>query len=277
VVAYYDETADVLKLINCADTSCSPPLPSPIVLDSLAGSGVGTALAILPTDEPVVAYGRQQELKLARCTSSGCFGAPVATVVLDSGIGGNRQPSMVLDGSGLPVISYTDTFNGDLKTARCLSVAAVNPCQGASLVVRTVNSGSIAGGSSIAMSFGNRPMISYRTIAGSLAIARCSSTDCSGAAQLTTLDGPATSVTRTSLEIGTGSTPTVAYFDALAGVKIAKCVDPTCSGTPSISLLDTTTVQHKPAMVIGSDGFPVVGLAGSSGLKVVSCKTGSCQ
>jgi hypothetical protein len=84
----------------------------------------------------------------------------------------------------------------------------------------------------------------------------------------------------TGMAIGTDGFPAVSYYDYTnADLKVAKCVNVACTGSATISTVDSAvSVGQSTAMVIGTDGFPVVSYAdGTNGdLKVAKCLNAGC-
>ena len=119
VISYYGD--GTLKLAFCADASCSS---ATIRTPDTSGHNVGryTSLALTSEGRPVVSYydATNRRLKLLVCGDSACASGNTVTV-LDSLPGGNVGlfTSLGLTDTNLPVLSYYDLTNGDLKVAAC--------------------------------------------------------------------------------------------------------------------------------------------------------------
>ena len=98
------------------------------------------------------------DLELAHCNDPDCAGDNEIPVTVDSrGIVG-RYTSLVLDGSGNPVVSYYDATSGDLKLAHCNDPN----CAGDNEIPVTVDSGGIVGRYTSLVSDGScNPVASY--------------------------------------------------------------------------------------------------------------------
>jgi LPXTG-site transpeptidase (sortase) family protein len=121
-------------------------------------------------------------LKLAVCNDLTCT-APTLTTVDSTG---GWYTSLVLSGSGNPVISYYDATNGDLKVAVCANATCTT-----STITTVDSTGFVGVNPSLALNASGHPVISYDNIipagaGGTLKVAICGNTTCT--AQTTTVD-----------------------------------------------------------------------------------------
>jgi hypothetical protein len=135
---------------------------------------------------------------------------------------------------------------------------------------------------SIAIGADGLPVISYQdATAGTLKVAKCANTACTGTS-ISTVDDPANFVGQyTSIAIGVDGLPVISYFDGNAGaLKVAKCANATCTGTSIITTVDdpANSVGYYTSIAIGTDGLPVISYqdftAGT--LKVAKCVNAAC-
>ena len=110
--------------------------------------------------------------------SAGLVSNPFASTgtTVDSGGNVGSHTSITLGADGLPVISYYDATNGDLKVAKCINAA----CTGASAVSTLDSVGNNVGQfTSITLGADGLPVISYYDITnGDLKVAKCTSASC---------------------------------------------------------------------------------------------------
>lgn len=120
-------------------------------------------------------------------------------------------------------------------------------------------------------------------VPGSLKVAHCANTSCTGAATITTVDGPAThSGNYSSIGIGSDGLPVISYNDLNVGaIKVARCANAGCTGAATITTLDESLplVASRSSLAIGRDGLPVIGYRGDfiGTLVVAKCGTLSCR
>ena len=133
VVSYLDVTNFDLKLLHCGNPNCSSASPSKggqgrlspqgdSILTPDTGGLVGdyTSLELDGSGNPVISYYDQtnDDLKVAYCNDPLCSGPNVITAPDTTSQVGWHTSLMLQDG-GVPVISYFDKTNGDLKVLRC--------------------------------------------------------------------------------------------------------------------------------------------------------------
>lgn len=173
------------------------------------------------------------------------LGAPTSRVLDSGGVG--EYSSLALDSFGFPVISYYDRANGNLKLARCDSVACLSP------VLATVDADPADVGqfSSLQLTSAGHPAISYFDANGfdpSLRLALCADSTCSASTTLVLDNAGFQPVGRfTSLQLRADA-PVVAYFDQNAGGRLmyVRCIDATCGAVAAPVALD------DPANLLGS-------------------------
>ena len=180
--------------------------------------------------------------------------------------------SITIGSDGLPVISYYDVTNGDLKAAHCAEAA----CSSAD--THTLDSpGDVGGYTSITIGSDGLPVISYYDATnGDLKAAHCADPACSSA-DLHTLDSAGDVGGYTSITIGSDGLPVISYEDATNGdLKVAHCADPACSSAALHTLDSAGYVGLYTSITIGSDGLPVISYFDNYDLKVAHCSNPLC-
>ncbi len=119
VIAYYTgaSTRD-LKVMHCNDANCAGANESVTTPDSAGDVGSQPSLA-LNGGNPVVTYrdGDNSNLRLLYCNDPNCANGNDTVVPLDAALASGENSSVVVDGSGLPVITYD--AGTDLRLLRC--------------------------------------------------------------------------------------------------------------------------------------------------------------
>ena len=194
------------------------------------------------------------------------------TALDTSGDIGPTYKSITIGADGLPIISYYDATNDNLKVAHCDNIA----CTSAS--VSTVDSaGNVGRDSSITIGVNGLPIISYAdSTNGHLKIAYCSNVACSGAT-LTALDTSGDGVRYTSITIGISGRPIISYQNTTnLDLQVASCDNTDCS---SVSLYDLDTTGDYTSITIGADGYPIISYQDTTNgaLKVAHCAYQDCS
>ncbi|MCE7985038.1 MAG: hypothetical protein DYG89_28015 [Caldilinea sp. CFX5] len=253
VISYFDFTNGDLKLAHCGDPTCSSGNIIQTV-DSSDDVGWFSALRLDSNGRPVITYfdATNFDLKLARCGNPTCSSGNIV-ITLDSGGTVGRDPSLRLDSSGRPVISYYDITNGDLKFVRCGSAT----CSGNTF--RTLDSAENVGEfSSLALDSSGNPVISYHNFTnGDLKLVHCGDATCSSGSTIVTVD----SVGRyTSLALDSSGKPVISYYDASnSSLKLVHCGDANCSSGNNFQTVDNTgSVGFTNSLALDSSGKPVI-------------------
>jgi hypothetical protein len=134
--------------------------------------------------------------------------------------------SIAIGTDGLPVISYYDSTNGDLKVAKCANAT----CTGTATITIVDSTGSAGHDTSITIGTDGLPVISYYDVAnGDLKVAKCANAACSGTSTISIVDSTGQVGYYTSITIGTDGMPVISYYDSTNGdLKVAKCANQFC-------------------------------------------------
>jgi PKD repeat protein len=270
VISYYAATN--LKVAQCVNASCSN---GQNITQLDPAGGTHTSIAIGADGLPVISYynGTSNDLMVAHCGDASCQSGNTINTVDSAGIVGDFT-SIAIGADNLPVISYRDLTNGDLKVAHCGDAS----CTPVTNTITTVDSAGIAGQySSIAIGADGLPVSSYYN-GSALMVLHCGDASCSTGNTINTVD--ALGGIFTSIAIGADGLPVISYFDiTIYDLKVAHCGDAACTpATNTITTVDSGNVGYYTSIAIGSDGLPVISYydATNDDLKVLHCGDASC-
>ncbi|MEX2008325.1 MAG: hypothetical protein WD850_02475, partial [Candidatus Spechtbacterales bacterium] len=204
--------------------------------DGTGTTGAGTAAAITAGDVlKALAMaanalcgdtdGTTAPSNIVQDTSGGC--GTNSSVSADSTGDVGRSTSIVIGTDNLPVISYWDATNGDLKVVHCGNAT----CSSGNTLTTVDSTGNVGEYTSIAIGTDSLPVISYRDVTnGDLKVAHCGNASCSSGNTLTTVDSTGSVGFSTSIAIGTDSLPVISYLDVTNfDLKVVHCGNATCS------------------------------------------------
>jgi len=176
VISYLDYTNFDLKIIHCGDTTCSSgnTITSP---DTIGNVGQGTGLQLDSNGNPVVSYYdiTNGDLKIIHCGDTTCSSGNTITSPDTTGDVG-VDTSLRLDANGIPVVSYLDYTNGNLKVLHCGNTT----CSSGNTVVSPDALGNIGWHVSMQLDSNGNPVIGYYNYTnGDLKVLRCNNAVCS--------------------------------------------------------------------------------------------------
>lgn len=122
LIAYYDVTNGDLKAAHCSNVACTAATLS--VVDSAGDVGHDESIALGSDGLGIISYydTTNGDLKTAHCSNVECSAATTSTIdgaTTDVG----QDTGITIGADGVPLISYTDVTNADLKVARCADIA----------------------------------------------------------------------------------------------------------------------------------------------------------
>lgn len=283
VISYYDVTNGDLKVVKCGNATCSSGNVFTVVDPTINGSTNDTTSIAIPADGlPIIAYHQRgtlgspdgyHDLKVVKCGTPTCSSGNTITLV-DTANSTGFGPSVAIGSDGLPVISYVNYTNGDLKVAKCGNAA----CSSGNTLT-TVQAGDAGDMTSIAIGADGLPVIAYKAWISpdyELKVAKCGNTACSSGNTFTFIDTDG-ETWYTAIAKGSDGLPVIAYIDwDNDRLKVAKCGNATCSAGNTITTVDTSA-DRWPSITMASDGLPIISYGKSFDLKVVKCDNAACS
>ncbi len=122
VVSYQDVINGDLKVLHCNDANCSGGNESIESPDGFVTTvGFPTSLELDGSGFPVVSYhdGTNGDLKVMHCNDANCSGGDESITSPDRANAVGFYPSLKLDSSGNPVVSYYHQSGGNLRVLHC--------------------------------------------------------------------------------------------------------------------------------------------------------------
>jgi hypothetical protein len=277
VVAYYNATADSVRVLKCGNAACtSGNTDSLLEITGVAAPEISVAI---PADNlPIISYHRalDSSLRLAKCGNASCSSGNTITTVDSAGTVG-RYSSVVIPPDGRPAISYADTTNSTLKMVKCGNAACANG--NAFSVVDTVG----AAYTSIALGADGFPVIAYFDgINARLKVAKCADASCTASSKSVVDDTASAVGVYASIAVPADGRPIISYQDFTnLQLKVARCGNAACSSATVRTVVDSTGEGGWfSSIAIGSDGFAVVShhdTRSPGTLKFVKCSNASCS
>lgn len=118
-VAYYDPDIASLRVVSCANTTCSAISPDRPVIASIENGVAWPSMRLNPSGNPVIAYWDNFSIDLARCADPSCNSLASLRSV-DSGPDVFGIPALALDESGFATVAFLDS-DFVLNVVTCLT------------------------------------------------------------------------------------------------------------------------------------------------------------
>ncbi len=283
VISYQGGTGDTLKVAKCTDLACTLPATITEVDNPANITGTFTSIAIGVNGRPSVSY-TGSGLNVAHCTNTDCTGTATVTKVDTSSVLTGYHTSIAIGNDGFPVISYYDLTNELLKVAKCGNAS----CSTVTATTEVDAAGSVGGYTAIAVRNNGHPVVSYFDAAnGTLKIAECTNSACTGSATAMTLLAVPGEVVGQYSDIAIGPTGKafVSHFNATVGslmltvCQTSDCADGTITTTLDAALPGDAPRGEYSSLAIGADNLPVMSYfdAQAGTLKVAHCGTRNCD
>jgi hypothetical protein len=282
IVAYRDDSSVSLKLAKCDSATCS----GLVATSELESGGFTPAIAIAGDGLPIIAHvNNSNSLRVIKCSEPTCSAGNAATSVAPSGtFDGTAPVAIAVPSDGRAIITHLDPAGFALRVTKCGNIA----CSAANITT-TIDggSGAIRGSyASVAVPSDGLPVIAYSDDQNSdLKIAKCTNSDCSTGATLTTVDNVGNVGKGASVAIGLDGLPVVSYVDSSnARLRVLKCGNASCSAGNSINLVESDpqfpVAATSTTIAVPADGLPIIGyvaFANSFTLRTAKCSSGACS
>jgi hypothetical protein len=279
VISYYDFTNGDLKVAHCGNAVCNSSGNVLTTVDSTGDVGEYTSIAIGADGLPVISYYDKTngDLKVAHCGNAVCNSSGNTSTTMDSTGDVGYYTSITIGTDGLPVMSYYDLTNSDLKVLHCGNAA----CSSNNTITPVDSTGDVGKYTFITIGADGLPVVSYFGVTNAnLKVAHCGNVACSSGHLITLLDSAGIVGTDTSITIGADGLPVISYLDFTNNnLKVAHCGDAACSsGNTSTTVDSAGDVGWFTSITIGVDGLPVISYYDNtnSDLKVVHCSNAFC-
>jgi hypothetical protein len=242
VVSYYDTTNRDLKVLHCNDPNCAGLNESVQSPDTAGDVGRHTSLEMDINDNPVVTYydADNGDLKVLHCNEPNCAGGDDSIALADTSGDVGSFSSLELETRlidmppffffiSIPIISYFDVTNGDLKLVTCNDPN----CFGLDEVLQAPDTDGFVGlDTSLARDASGNPVVSYYdNTNGDLKVLHCNDANCAGDDE--SIQAPDTGEMTgeyTSLVLDSTGNPVISYYDRFNGdLKVLHCADPNCT------------------------------------------------
>ena len=213
VVSYYDQFNTGLKILHCGNISCTSGNTATGV-NNLNDIGTFTSIAIGADGNPVVSYYFETDtaLRVLHCGNVSCTSGNNASTFDNSGSVGTYT-SIAIGADDLPVISYYDFTNSDLRVLHCGNVS----CTSGNIITQLTTTSSDGKNTSIAIGANGFPVISYTgsSTNGFLNLLYCGNALCNSGNTIISIDDSDTGLQGTSIAIGANGFPVISYTDII--------------------------------------------------------------
>ncbi len=286
VVAYIDSslTSPVLKLLVCADSSCS-------TVDSVneiqgTGDPVVTQkidLALLSDDSPVISYVYDDFtdiFRLIKCGNATCTSGNTITDFPDDTTGGSSTKILIAaNGDPIVIRMAQGMYGPELKITKCGNSACTSGNQTSTLI------NGLDGDFDAVLGNDNNPIIAVPDSSGSLYVLDCDDEFCSTYNQ-STLENYTLGFLDfdTSMDLDNDGIPIIAVNSGWYGERdllVYKCSDVSCTTFSKNSVAgfgsNSPSVGWRPDIYWNSSGFPLIAYRDNTNTEVILTQCGDIE
>lgn len=281
-----------LRFIKCGDAACGSG-NTLVSLGNVGADSYATSIAVSLQGVPIISFIdvanglTTASLKTVACGNTSCSATNATNIVDGSGNVGYFA-SIAIPGDGLPVISYFDQMNAQIKVAKCTNASCNSGITKTSIEVLYVPSG--GAGSALLVPLDGRPLIGYGTYGRvdysdpglQLRLAKCGNTGCSAGNVSNSIlrFSPSASLSMLAMKMPADGRPHVGFFDStVPAFRIMRCGDASCTaGNVVTTISDIDEEVGFSAVAIGANGLPIVAYyeAHNGYLKIATCSDVLC-
>lgn len=218
VISYFDRDKCDLKVAKCVDPACSGDEVVVSTVDKKGCVGLFTSIAVPADGLPVITYydSNRGRLKIAKCNDPACTGRNETISVVDESVSAGSFAKVAIGADDLPVISYYNHSDGDLKMAHCNDPA----CAGGDESITTVDTDGLVGAfTALAFSEDGLPVVAYYDLTlGQVKLVQCRDHACTGFETPTVVaDEDEILKSFLAMTISPEGTPVIAFFNHTDG------------------------------------------------------------
>jgi hypothetical protein len=276
-ISYFNTDKKTLNLISPCDDVCdNEKLYQNVVIDSVTKLTSYHSL-VFHNGLPSLSYydTLSGDLNYVACANPSCtlhYG--LQTLDFIGNVGSSN--SLAFGSDGLPIISYHDATNQQLKLVKCTTIS----CDSFFPPIVLDNLDSPGDYSTIGIGSDGLPVIGYEG-GKELRLIHCDNVDCSSFDTTTVFSSSYNTGIFTSMVIGSDGYPFLTYKYGTPGagwLGTAHCTDNLCSSVDQYSTL-TPYVQSNlySSITVGEDGNPLISLHVGGKLYVVHCEDVACS
>jgi hypothetical protein len=283
VIAYYDITNANLKVVHCGNANCSSG-NTINTLDSTGNVGLYPSIKLDASGFPIIAYTdtTNTSVKVVHCNDALCAGAneTITTVVNTEDDQTKSNSALQLDGSGFPMIVFSDQTNDDLEYVHCNDV----DCAGADETITSIETTNLVGGfASMVLDSSGFPVIAFWDETNfDLRVVHCGNANCNSgntANAITMTNDGELGFTENEIKLNSSGYPVILSQQSGSwNMALVVCNDVNCSGgDETISTIrDEDYINFYHALELDSSGYPVIAYTpGNDDLRLIHMTNGT--